>query len=142
MRSISSRFCCPAGLTVSACLAIGLMACRDGPDTAQGTAERFVDAHYVEINLPAAKAFCVGPALAKLEEEERLTAGQAIDEATRKPRIAYTLLQKREEGADRVSFLFEGTIRVEDADTFTRKWMVTIRREGAGWRVSNYADYE
>jgi hypothetical protein len=116
--------------------------CRAGADTAQGTAERFVDAHYVEINLAAAKGFCVGPALAKVEDEQRLVAGQTIDETTRKPHVAYTLVQKREEGADRVSFVFEGTIRVEGADTFTRKWLVTTRREAEGWRVANYVEYE
>ena len=119
-----------------------LAACRPGPDTAQGTAERFVDAHYVNINLVDAKQFCVGPALGKVEEEQRLTLGQTIDESTRKPHVGYSLVEKREEGADRASFLFEGTIRVEDGGTFTRKWMVTTRKESDGWRVSNYDESE
>jgi hypothetical protein len=119
-----------------------LAGCRAGADTAQGTAERFVDAHYVNINLTEAKPFCVGPALAKIEEEQRLTAGQAIDESTRKPHVGYTLMEKREEGSDRVSFLFEGKIRVADAGTFTRRWMITTRKEPAGCRVSNYDESE
>jgi hypothetical protein len=116
--------------------------CRPGADTAQGTAERFVDAHYVEINLAGAKEYCVGPARAKIEEEQRLTEGFAIDESTRKPHIGYRLLEKREEDSERVSFLFEGTIRVEDADSFKRRWLVTTRKEGALWRVSNYQEFE
>jgi hypothetical protein len=119
-----------------------LAGCRAGADTPQGTAERFVDAHYVDIDLAAAKPFCVGPALAKVEEEQRLTSGQVIDESTRKPRVHYSLLEKKEDGADRVSFMFEGSIRVEDAGTFTRKWMVTTRKEADGWRVSNFDEFE
>jgi hypothetical protein len=121
---------------------LALAACRPGTDTAQGTAERFVDAHYVNINIAEAKPFCVGPALAKIEDEQRLTAGQVIDDSTRKPHVGYQLLEKREEGADRASFLFEGSTRVEDGGTFTRKWMIITRREPAGWRVSNYDEFE
>jgi len=121
---------------------LALAACRAGPDTAQGTAERFVDAHYVNINLVEAKQFCVGPALSKIEEEQRLTAGQAIDESTRKPHVGYSLMEKREEGADRAAFLFEGKIRVDDGGTFTRRWMITTRKEAGGWRVSNYDESE
>jgi hypothetical protein len=121
---------------------LALAACRPGLDTAQGTAERFVDAHYVNINLAEAKPFCVGPALTKIEDEQRLTTGQVIDESTRKPRVGYTLLEKRAEGSDRASFLFEGTIRVADADPFTRKWMITTRKDASGWRVSNYDESE
>lgn len=123
-------------------IGVALAACRVPADSAQGVAERFADAHYVEINLSAAKSLCVGPALAKVEEELRLTAGQAIDENTRKPRVHYKLLEKREEGAGRASFLFEGSIRVEAAGTFTRKWIIATRKEGAGWRVSNYEEFE
>lgn len=123
-----------------ALLAIG--GCRPPADSAQGTAERFVDAHYVDINLVAAKQFCVGPALGKVEDEQRLTTGQAIDETTRKPHVGYKLIERREEGADRASFLFEGSIRVDDAGTFTRKWMITTRKEADGWRVSNYDEFD
>jgi hypothetical protein len=29
---------------------------------------------------------------------------------------------------------------VADADRFERRWMVTVRREGEGWRVTNYQE--
>jgi hypothetical protein len=133
-----SRSVLLAGLALLAVAA----GCRAGADTALGTAERFADAHYVEINLAKSKGFCVGPALAKVEEEQRLTAGQTIDESTRKPRIHYKLLQKKEEGTNRASFLFEGTIQVEDAGTFKKKWLITTRKEGNVWRVSNYQEFD
>jgi len=123
--------CTLAGLLLSAC----------GRDlgTAQGVAEEFVDQHYVQIDLPKAKAYAVSIALEKINEEIRLTAGQQIDGSTRKPKVNYQLLEKKESGA-RVSFLYEGTIQSDDGTSFTRKWLVAARKEGAQWRVSNFTE--
>ena len=107
--------------------------------TAQGVAEEFVDQHYVNINLQKAKEYAVGLALQKIDEELRLTAGQAIDASTRKPSVHYRLVEKKE-GEGRVSFLYEGTIRAEDAPDFTRRWLITTRKEGDRWRVSNFTE--
>lgn len=126
---------------VTLLLVTGVLACRADEKTAQGVAERFVDQHYVEIDLAAAKPFCTGLALKKIEEEQRLTAGQAIDESTRKPQVRYKLIDKKED-ADRPTFVFEGSIHVDGADTFTRKWIVSTRRDGPVWKVSNFEEFE
>ena len=107
--------------------------------TAQGVVEEFVDQHYVNIDIQKSKQYAVGLALEKLNEETRLTAGQTIDASTHKPKINYRLLQKKE-GDKRASFLYEGTIRSDDGSEFTRKWLVTARKEGNEWRVSNYSE--
>ena len=107
--------------------------------TAQGVAEEFVDQHYVHIDIQKAKQYAVGLALEKLNQEIRLTAGQAIDASTQKPKVNYALLEKKE-GANRASFLYEGTIRSEDGTTFTRKWLIAARKEGNQWRVSNFTE--
>jgi hypothetical protein len=122
-------------------LAMTLAACRSDPNSARGVAERFVDQHYVQINLAAAKPYCVGLALKKVEDEQRLTQGQTIDESTRKPSVHYRLIDKKED-ADQASFVFEGTIHVEDAGKFTRKWLITTRREGGVWKVSNFEEFD
>ena len=122
-------------------LSLTLVACRPDERTAQGIAERFVDQYYVQINLAAAKPLCAGLATKKLEEEQRLTAGQAIDESTHKPTIRYKLIDKKEEG-DRPSFVFEGRIQVDSDDVITRKWIVTTRREGDAWKVSNFEEFD
>ncbi|HVO24846.1 MAG TPA: hypothetical protein VMW56_14590 [Candidatus Margulisiibacteriota bacterium] len=124
-----------------ALLGLVLFACHPDERTPQGVAERFVDQYYVQINLAGAKQLCAGLAAKKLEDEERLTAGQAIDESTRKPLIRYSLIDKKEEG-DRPSFVFEGRIQVDGADTFTRKWIITTRREGDAWRVANFEEFD
>jgi len=125
-------------------LSLGLMdltACGRDLRTAQGVAEEFVDQHYVFIDLQRAREYTVGLALQKLDEEIRLTAGQAIDLSTRKPEIHYRLLEKKE-AQDRASFLYEGTIQAEDAPEFKRRWMVTARKSKDHWRISNFTDYD
>jgi hypothetical protein len=114
-------------------------ACGRDLNSAQGVAEEFVDQHYVVIDLPKAKTLAVSVALSKLNEEIRLTSGQPIDASTRKPRVHYTLLEKKE-GDQRATFLYEGTIQSDDNTSFTRQWLITARREGTQWRVSNFTE--
>jgi hypothetical protein len=118
-----------------------LSACNRDLRTARGVAEEFVDQHYVHINLQRAKEHAVGLALQKIDEEIRLTAGHVIDASTRKPKVHYRLLEKKE-GARRASFLYEGTIRAQDAPQFTRRWLIVARKEGDQWRVSNFTEYD
>lgn len=125
---------------LAASLAV-VVGCGRDLDTAQGVAEEFVDQHYVHIDLQRAKALTVGLALSKVEEEIRLTAGQVIDASTRKPKVHYRLLEKKE-GAHRATFLFLGTIRTDDAAEFTRRWLISTRKEGDQWRVSNFTEYD
>lgn len=118
-----------------------LASCQRG-DEAQRAAQGFVDEHYVQIDLVAAKGYTTGLATKKIEEEEDLVKGQAMEENT-KPRVHYELLERRPEGDDRVTFLYKGEARGEDAnDVFTRKWLVTVRREDGGWKVSNFHEYD
>lgn len=124
-------------------LALGMLltgACGRDLNTAQGVVEEFVDQHYVNIDLQKAKAYTVSVAAEKINEEIRLTAGQKIDASTHKPKIIYQLLEKRE-GGDRASYLYEGTIQSDDGTAFTRKWLVTARKEGNQWRVSNFSEF-
>ena len=129
------------------CLAIALFlalgGCQSEIGTPLDTAERFLDEQYVHMNLARAKDYCIGVARQKIEEMEHLIGDQKIDETTRLPRVSYALRETKEEGGDRVLFVFEGTIRVEDADSFTRRWLVNTRKEADGqWRVSNFQEFE
>jgi hypothetical protein len=130
------------GTVVGLCVLSALLGagCRPDPSTPRGTAESFLDAHYVRIDLSAALPFTSGLARHKVEEEIGLTQGQAIDETTRKPRVHYRLLEERPDGERAVSYLYRGSIAVEDAGRFERRWLVTVRREEAGWRVTNYQE--
>jgi hypothetical protein len=129
-------------LRIAVLVAVALVACRSDEKSAVGVSERFIDAHYVNINLTAAVPFCTGIALRKLQEEQRLTQGQRIDETTRKPTVRYRLIDKKEEDGDHATFIFEGTIQVEDAGQFKRKWLISTRRTGDVWKVSNFEEFD
>src|SRR5258706_13630191 len=118
-----------------------LAACGRDMSTAQGVAEEFIDQYYVQFNLAGAKTHAVSLALNKINEEIRLTTGQKIDASTQKPRVHYQLLEKKESD-NRASFLYEGTIQADDGTSFTRKWLIAVRKEGANWRVSNFSESE
>jgi hypothetical protein len=124
------------GLVVVALL---VSACSRDLGSAQGVAEEFLDQHYVNIDLPKAKEYTAGLAQQKITDEIRLTAGQTIDASTRKPKVNYRLLEKKQ-GELRCSFLYEGTIRTDDAAEFTRQWLIAVRKEGNLWRVSNFSE--
>ena len=125
-----------AGIFLSSLL---LSACGRDLNTAQGVAEEFVDQHYVHFDLQKAKSYAVSVALAKINEEIRLTTGQQIDASTQKPRVNYTLLEKKE-SEKRSTYLYEGRIQSDDGTAFTRKWLITARVEGNQWRVSNFTE--
>ena len=128
-----------AALVVAVLAAVGV-ACRADPSTARGTAERFLDAHYVEIDLPSALPYTSGLARHKVEEEMALVKGQDIDDTTRKPIVRYTFLEEHPDDDGGSKFLYRGKIIVDGADGFERRWLVTVRREESGFRVTNYQE--
>ena len=131
-------FCHP----LACLLLLFLPACRSDPHSARGVAEGFLDAHYVEINLQAAKPYCTGLALSRLEDEIRLTEGQAVDESTRKPQVHYRLLEERPRGEKSTTFVYETRISVDGAGDFTKKVLLTMRQDEQGWRVANYSEFD
>ena len=120
---------------------VAASACRSDGGAARGVAEAFVDQHYVRIDLAAARPFCTGVALQKLGNEQHLTQGQQIDESTRKPAVHYRLLETKDD-PEHPTFVFQGTVDVDDAGQFTRKWLITMRRDGAAWKVSNFEEFD
>jgi len=110
-------------------------------NSARGVVDDFIDQYYVAINLKTAEPFCTGLALDKIHQEMNLTAGQNIDQNTRKPVVHYRLKAERD-GVDHIEFLFRATIEVPDGGTFEKNWMITARKEAATWKVSNFGEYE
>ncbi len=97
----------------------------------------------MHIDLEKAKQYCVGVARAKVEDEQRLVGDQRIDESTRRPRVSYKLGEQRDEGADRVSFVYHGTVRFDDGASTDLRWLISTRREPDGsWKVSNYQEFQ
>ncbi len=125
----------------AALIAMTLMAGCKPANTPRAVVDRFIEAHYLAINLKSSERWCTGLALEKLHQEEALTEGQQIDEETRKPTIHYRLEQERD-GKNHVMYLFLATIDVPDGGSFNKKWMITARKEGEIWKVSNYSEYD
>lgn len=117
-----------------------LAACGPDPSTPRGTAESFLDAHYVRIDLPSALPFTSGLAHQKVTKEIDLVKDVVIDETTHKPTVHYTFLEERPDG-EAFSYVYRGHIAVEGADGMERRWMLTVRQEPEGWRVTNFQEF-
>ena len=126
-------------LTALLCI-LPAIACRSDPSSARGTAERFLDAHYVSIDLQAAQAVTGGLAREKLDREIALVGEQTIDATTRKPIVHYRFLSEQPAGEDAVYLAYLGQINVPDAEGFERRWLVTVRRAEHGWLVTNFQE--
>ena len=132
-----------ARLYLLAAVLFVLGACHGGTGSARGAAESFLDEHYVHIDLEAAKRYCVGVALSKVEDEQRLVGDQQIDASTRRPHVSYALAEQRDEADDRAELVYNATIRFDDGDTTSLRWLITARREADGqWKVSNYQEFQ
>ncbi|MFZ1889895.1 MAG: hypothetical protein WAU33_17870 [Candidatus Binataceae bacterium] len=107
----------------------------------RGVVDRFITAHYMAINLKAAEPLCTGLALDKLHQEMKLTQGQSIDEATRKPVIHYRLKAERD-APDHIQYVFRATIDVPEGGSFKKNWMISARKEGDTWKVSDFNEYD
>ena len=124
-------------------LLLAVAGCRGSGNSPRAAAERFLDDHYVHINLEAAKRHTVGVARTKVEEEQRLVEGQEIDASTRRPRVGYSFVEERDKTDDRVALLYDATVHIDDGGTVNVRWLVTVRRETDGvWKVSNYQEFE
>jgi hypothetical protein len=111
------------------------------PNSARGVVDRFIEARYILIDQKQMQAVCTGLALDKIHEEMKLTEGQPIDQSTRKPVVHYSLEKTRGEG-DKMTFLFKARIDVPEGGTFKKFWMITAKKDGEVWRVSNYSEYD
>lgn len=128
-----------AAAVTATLLALGA-GCGPDPATPRGAVERFLDAHYVRIDLRGALPLTAGVAHAKVEKEIALTDGVAIDDATRTPSIHYRLLEETPGDDGSVRFLYEATITPPEADAFRRRWLVLAREVDGAWMVTNYEE--
>jgi hypothetical protein len=111
------------------------------PNSALGVVDRFIEARYILIDHQKMESVCTGLALDKIHEEMKLTEGQPIDQSTRKPVVHYTLQKTRVEGA-KTTFLFKARIDVPEGGSFQKFWMITAKKDGDTWKVSNYSEYD
>jgi len=121
-------------------VSLTMIGCTQG-NSARGVVDRFIEARYITIDHIQMQALCTGLALDKIHDEMKLTEGQAIDQSTRKPVVHYSLQQRRGEG-DRMTFLFKARIDVPEGGSFKKFWMISAKKDGEVWKVSNYSEYD
>jgi hypothetical protein len=110
----------------------------ESADPRRAVAERFIDQLFVRIDQHAARELTTGLATSKIDEEIRLKAGQQIDESTRQPSVAYGLVQASRDDGPTASLVYDLHVSPDGADTFTQRLVLTVRKEGDAWKVSNY----
>jgi hypothetical protein len=118
---------------------LAITACTGPSDSPRAAAEAFLDAHYVRIDLEAARPFCAGLALDKLEREIALTENNPEALAVERPHVTYRLEEARDVG-DRASYAYELAVHPTGTDAFQKLVVMSLRNEGSGWRVSNYSE--
>lgn len=114
-------------------------ACHAPSGTPRAAAEGFLDAHYVRIDLEAARPFCVGLALDKLEKEIALLADNAEAAAIERPRVTYSM----EQGSDtetRAQYAYQLVVHPSGVDPFHKLVVLSLRNDKGAWRVSNYSE--
>jgi hypothetical protein len=116
---------------------VAIAACSTPGSDSQSTARAFLDAHYVRIDLEASRELCVGLARDKLDSEIALTRGNPIGEDTRRPRVTYSL-QEAHDDAERSQYAYELEVHPGGSDVFRRLVLVSLRRDGGRWAVSNF----
>jgi hypothetical protein len=118
-------------------LVLGLGCCGPDPTTPRGVAERFLDA-YFNLDRTTALATSAHRAHELVEEERKLTAGHAVDAATRMPIIRYSLLREEEGDDATVHLVYAVRITVPDAETSEQRWLLTVGRLGEEWKVVSF----
>ncbi|MHB8381866.1 MAG: hypothetical protein ACYDC3_05945 [Candidatus Binataceae bacterium] len=131
----------PSSLILALAVAVLSAAACTRFNSPRGVVDRFITAHYMAIDLRAAEPLCTGLALDKLHQEMKLTQGQPIDDTTRKPVIHYKLKAERD-APEHIQYVFRATIDVPEGGSFEKNWMISARKEGDTWKVSDFNEYD
>jgi len=115
----------------------GGAACSQPANSAQATAQAFVDRFFVEANQRAALPLTEGVARAKLEEGLRLLGAQPASTTEERPRVYYRQLSEQTQD-DGMAFHFRLTVVVTGDQPIEPELIVRVRPNGEQWRVSNF----
>ncbi|MDZ7343592.1 MAG: hypothetical protein ONA90_03665 [candidate division KSB1 bacterium] len=129
------------------CFFFALLACGVSNEPRE-VADAFCFRYFIELNQAHALEIASGLAADKLRKEIELLKGGARDfqEGERefhqlKPFIDYKMIQRTDQSADRVVFLYHLTIEPRQGGKMEREVLVSTIREQGRWSVNNYEDY-
>jgi hypothetical protein len=136
-RKLDGRSVCAAAVC-----ALLVLACSQS-DPARGAAERFIDAYYVEIDLPRAREQTIGLAQAKVDDEMKLLEGQAAADGASRPTVNYRFVEQQDAAnRDRRGFIYELTITFDGRDQVKRRTLVTVREDDGVWHAANFQEID
>jgi hypothetical protein len=129
-----------AGVVTALFIAVALLGCsRD--NSAQGVAEKFMQAYYVQIDQAQAMEFTTGLARERLRQELQQVAplrrGGGLAQA--RPKMSYALARSQPEG-HQVLLVYDLTISPPHVPPMLKKILIITERLGEQWKVINFAE--
>jgi hypothetical protein len=127
-------------VVVTWCLAWVMLGCsRD--QSAQGIADQFMQAYYVQIDQAQALQYTAGLADERLRQELQqvtlLRRGSSLDQA--RPKVSYTLARTQPEGRQ-VLLVYDLTITPSQVKPLLKKVLIITEQLGEQWKVINFAE--
>jgi hypothetical protein len=122
------------------CLAIAILGCSRS-NSAEGVADQFMQAYYVQIDQAQALEFSTGFARERLRQELRQVAplrrGSTLEQA--RPKVFYTLARTQPEGRQ-VLLVYDLTITPPQVQPILKKILIITEQLGEQWKVINFAE--
>ena len=122
------------------CIAMALLGCSRS-DSAQGVADQFMQAYYVQIDQAQALELSSGLAHERLRQELQQVAplrrGSSLEQA--RPKVSYTLARTQPEGRQ-VLLVYDLTITPSQVKPILKKILLIAEPLGEQWKVINFTE--
>ena len=110
-------------------------------DSAEGVADQFVQAYYVQIDQARALEFTTGLAHQRLQDELQrvlqLRGGRSLELA--RPKVAYALSRAQAEGRQ-VLLVYDLTVSPPQVAPILKKILIITEQLGERWKVINFTE--
>jgi len=127
-------------IVAALCIAAVIWGCSRDP-SAQGVADRFMQAYYVQIDQAQALEFASGLAHERLRQELQQVAplrrGSNLEQA--RPKLSYTLARAQPEGRQ-VLLVYDLTITPSQVKPMFKKILIITEQLGDQWKVINFTE--
>ena len=128
------------GILGAVCIAMALLGCSRS-DSAQGVADQFMQAYYVQIDQAQALELSSGLAHERLRQELQQVAplrrGSSLEQA--RPKVSYTLARTQPEGRQ-VLLVYDLTITPSQVKPILKKILLIAEPLGEQWKVINFTE--
>ncbi len=128
------------GILGALCIAMALFGCSRS-DSAQGVADQFMQAYYVQIDQAQALELSSGLAHERLRQELQQVAplrrGGSLEQA--RPKVSYTLAHAQPEGRQ-VLLVYDLTISPPQVEPILKKILLITEPVGEQWKVINFTE--